>query len=194
MAISVRTRFDVFKRDEFTCGYCGRKSPDVVLEVDHIVPVALGGRDDEINLLTSCWECNRGKSAVPLSEVLTGEDPHDKAIAILEKRRQLDEYNNVLAEEYDRIEAETWNLIEFWNTEKGITGPAAQKFNKVQYRGLKALVKWCPREKIREFMELALLRGADKDLRYVYACCRNWRVERMAEKDIQKLNAGEPID
>jgi hypothetical protein len=30
MALSVRTRFEVFKRDEFTCQYCGRKSPDVV--------------------------------------------------------------------------------------------------------------------------------------------------------------------
>jgi 5-methylcytosine-specific restriction endonuclease McrA len=38
LAVSVRTRFEVFKRDDFTCQYCGRKSPDVVLEADHIVP------------------------------------------------------------------------------------------------------------------------------------------------------------
>lgn len=27
-------RFEVFKRDMFTCQYCGRKAPDVILEVD----------------------------------------------------------------------------------------------------------------------------------------------------------------
>lgn len=60
--VSQKTRFDVFKRDDFTCQYCGRKSPEVILEVDHIVPVSRGGRDNFENLTTSCRECNRGKS------------------------------------------------------------------------------------------------------------------------------------
>ena len=42
-AISVKLRFEVFKRDNFTCQYCGRKSPDVILHVDHIDPVKNGG-------------------------------------------------------------------------------------------------------------------------------------------------------
>ena len=42
-ALSQKIRFEVFKRDSFTCQYCGRKAPDVVLQVDHIVPVAKGG-------------------------------------------------------------------------------------------------------------------------------------------------------
>ena len=37
--ISKKTRFDVFKRDSFTCQYCGKSAPDVVLQVDHINPV-----------------------------------------------------------------------------------------------------------------------------------------------------------
>lgn len=36
-------------------------APDVILEVDHIVPVAEGGGNDIVNLITSCRECNRGK-------------------------------------------------------------------------------------------------------------------------------------
>ena len=36
-------RFEVFKRDSFTCQYCGVKAPDAVLQVDHIKPVAAGG-------------------------------------------------------------------------------------------------------------------------------------------------------
>ena len=34
--IGKKMRFEVFKRDKFTCQYCGRKAPDVILEVDHI--------------------------------------------------------------------------------------------------------------------------------------------------------------
>lgn len=61
-ALSQKTRFEVFKRDQFTCQYCGRKAPDVVLQVDHIVPVANGGKNDILNLVTSCVDCNSGKS------------------------------------------------------------------------------------------------------------------------------------
>jgi hypothetical protein len=54
-------RFDVLRRDEFTCQYCGRTSPSVILEIDHVVPVASGGTDNQENLITACFDCNRGK-------------------------------------------------------------------------------------------------------------------------------------
>ena len=54
-------RFDVFLRDNFTCRYCGKHPPQIKLEVDHIKPVSLGGSNDINNLVTSCYECNRGK-------------------------------------------------------------------------------------------------------------------------------------
>jgi len=58
-------RFEVLRRDGFRCQYCGRSSSDgdVILEVDHIVPVSKGGTNDLNNLITSCRECNRGKGA-----------------------------------------------------------------------------------------------------------------------------------
>ena len=49
--LSQRLRFEVFKRDSFTCQYCGRKAPDVLLEADHIEPVSKGGSDDILNLV-----------------------------------------------------------------------------------------------------------------------------------------------
>ena len=67
--ISKQVRFEVFKRDEFTCRYCGRSTPDVTLHVDHVVAVANGGTDEMDNLVTSCFECNLGKSDTPLSHV-----------------------------------------------------------------------------------------------------------------------------
>lgn len=62
-AISKKTRFAIFKRDDFTCRYCGRQSPEVRLEIDHIKPVVDGGTDEPHNLKTACFDCNRGKGA-----------------------------------------------------------------------------------------------------------------------------------
>ncbi len=77
-----KIRFEVFKRDSFTCQYCGAKAPDVVLEVDHIVPVSEGGTDELLNLVTACKACNAGKSDRKLSDN-----------SILEKQRaQLEEF------------------------------------------------------------------------------------------------------
>jgi hypothetical protein len=81
MATSKRTRFEVFKRDKFTCQYCGRSGPNVLLELDHIVPKSEGGSDDILNLVTSCADCNRGKGPKRLSD--------DTAVA--KQRRQLEE-------------------------------------------------------------------------------------------------------
>lgn len=74
MSLSKRVRFEVFKRDKFTCGYCGRRPPDVMLEADHVVPRAEGGGDELANLVTSCFDCNRGKAAVPLGDVAPAVD------------------------------------------------------------------------------------------------------------------------
>lgn len=68
-SVSKKLRFDIFKRDGFACQYCGQKPPSVVLELDHVVPVSSGGGNDEDNLLTSCFDCNRGKGAGDLAQV-----------------------------------------------------------------------------------------------------------------------------
>lgn len=53
------------KRDNFTCCNCGNSTyaePNLLLEIDHIIPVAKGGRTEENNLQILCWKCNRAKS------------------------------------------------------------------------------------------------------------------------------------
>lgn len=67
-AISKTLRFEVLKRDSFTCQYCGATAPDVLLEIDHVIPVASGGPTDILNLVTACTECNRGKRDRKLSD------------------------------------------------------------------------------------------------------------------------------
>ncbi len=62
-ALAPSVRWRVLERDGRRCGVCGRTGLErgVRLEVDHIVPVAAGGGDEEENLRTLCRECNRGK-------------------------------------------------------------------------------------------------------------------------------------
>ena len=52
-------------RDNYTCCSCGNSTiaePNLLLEIDHIVPVSKGGCTVEENLQTLCWKCNRSKS------------------------------------------------------------------------------------------------------------------------------------
>lgn len=56
-------RYEILKRDNFSCCICGRTCDDgVKLHVDHIIPVAKGGKTVRENLRTLCDECNLGKS------------------------------------------------------------------------------------------------------------------------------------
>lgn len=60
-ALSLRKRFFVLKRDQFTCVRCGASGVGVRLEVHHRFPFAKGGSDHLTNLETLCYECNRGQ-------------------------------------------------------------------------------------------------------------------------------------
>jgi len=62
---SLRLRFKVLKRDNFTCKQCGAspaKDTSVELHIDHIVPWSKGGETIIENLQTLCQKCNLGKS------------------------------------------------------------------------------------------------------------------------------------
>lgn len=63
MAVSKRLRFEILRRDNHACRYCGASAPDAPLTVDHVVPTALGGSDEASNLVTACRDCNSGKSS-----------------------------------------------------------------------------------------------------------------------------------
>jgi hypothetical protein len=71
MAVSKRTRFEVLRRDDYTCRYC--RSKENALTIDHVVPVALGGNDDPSNLVAACRDCNAGKSSATPDQALVSE-------------------------------------------------------------------------------------------------------------------------
>lgn len=88
--ISKKIRFEVFKRDSFTCQYCGSKAPDVVLHVDHIEPVKEGGTSDILNLVTACDSCNSGKGATRLSDESALKKSQKQAELLQARREQIE--------------------------------------------------------------------------------------------------------
>ncbi len=60
------TRREVFRRDNYTCQYCGRR--DVSLTVDHVIPRHLGGPHKWTNLVAACSACNHRKGGRKVEE------------------------------------------------------------------------------------------------------------------------------
>lgn len=61
-----RLREQIKRRDNYACKRCGvsvKDEPHLLLEIDHIVPLARGGMTTEDNLQTLCWKCNRSKGS-----------------------------------------------------------------------------------------------------------------------------------
>lgn len=89
-ALTKKIRFEVFKRDSFTCQYCGRKAPDVLLHVDHIEPIAKGGTSDLLNLITACIDCNSGKSDRQLSDTTVIDKQRQQLEELQERKEQIE--------------------------------------------------------------------------------------------------------
>lgn len=77
MPVSKRLRFEILRRDNHACRYCGATAPEVKLTVDHVVPSTLGGSDDPANLVAACAACNSGKSSVPADAALVADVAQD---------------------------------------------------------------------------------------------------------------------
>lgn len=119
MAVSKRTRFEVLRRDSFTCRYC--RSAENPLTVDHVVPVALGGSDDPSNLVAACKDCNAGKSSASPDDSLVA-DVHADALRHAEMIRQA--YDVMVERLKDKLEyqdefIDAWPWDEIISTWKG---------------------------------------------------------------------------
>lgn len=59
-----KLRHEILERDGYVCKNCGaslQSEPNLLLEVDHIIPISKGGMTSRDNLQTLCWRCNRAK-------------------------------------------------------------------------------------------------------------------------------------
>lgn len=62
------TRKNLYIRDNYTCGYCGKKFSLHNLNIDHIIPRSKGGKHVWENVICSCIKCNTKKGDMLLSE------------------------------------------------------------------------------------------------------------------------------
>lgn len=125
--LSKKTRFEVFKRDSFTCQYCGKSAPDVILVVDHLHPVSKGGSNDLLNLVTSCEGCNSGKSDRTLDDATVVQKQRAELEKLSERRNQLklmvqwkESLNNIVEEEIALIQSELGKFSAYKANENGI--------------------------------------------------------------------------
>jgi len=63
------SRHNIFLRDSSTCQYCGEGFSRKELNLDHVIPRSRGGRTSWVNIVTSCFRCNRRKGGHLLGEV-----------------------------------------------------------------------------------------------------------------------------
>lgn len=152
--LSKKIRFEVFKRDKFTCQYCGRMAPDVVLEVDHIKPVAEGGNDGILNLITSCRDCNRGKGKVRLSDNQEVKKQQNQMKELAEKREQMEMLMEWRTELADYENSQVTDLCEYIFT---LTGQVPNDYGRARLKKL-----------IRSFSFTEVVEAIDISFPYYY--------------------------
>jgi len=177
MSISKKLRFEVFKRDGFACQYCGKSPPRVMLELDHINPKSKKGKDDINNLITACFDCNRGKGNITLKKV-----PNSLKInleILKEKELQLQEYNEFVAIIERRIQEEIQEIDSIYNSYFDGWWLSENFCNS----SLKTFLKKLPKNEVAEAMHMACskMRGkwepndrtADSAIKYFCGICWN---------------------
>jgi 5-methylcytosine-specific restriction endonuclease McrA len=88
-------RKNLFRRDAYTCQYCGRQPGKSQLTVDHIVPQARGGETNWENCVTACKSCNQRKGKRTLAEtgmtlIRQPRQPQYVALLWTEARQEFD--------------------------------------------------------------------------------------------------------
>jgi hypothetical protein len=164
--ISTRTRFEIFKRDGFTCQYCGATPPDVVLHVDHILAVSNGGTNDHGNLATSCSRCNFGKSAVPLESVPKTLGVQAKEAA--DRADQMKAYAELIQEARDADEDALWAVAEV------IKPGASAGYSRDKCKGISNFIKKIGFAATLDAAHIASDRYGDGSRRFRYFCGICW--------------------
>jgi len=171
--IGKRARFEIFKRDNFTCQYCGAQPPSVILHVDHILAVANGGENDAENLTTACQACNLGKSAVPLSVKPQSLDA--AAEEAEEAAAQIRAHAEMVRAAREALEDVCWEVAHVLQSSAG-EGWSHDKFN-----GVKGFVKRLGFEGTLAAAYIASDRYGEGNRRFKYFCGICWNRVREAD-------------
>jgi hypothetical protein len=168
MAITKRTRFEVLRRDGYTCQYCGAKAPDVVLHIDHIMPKALGGSDSPDNLATACKDCNSGKASImPDSPLVQGlsEKAAAYALGMVDKMTRIRATVDTF-EDYLELFTDRWNSWVVTATQAPIKLPADHELSIYRWHAMGIPLRLIEMS-IPKAMMRPGLRGPDAEFSYM---------------------------
>ena len=184
MAVSKRLRFEVLRRDNHTCQYCGEKAPDVTLHVDHVKPKTLGGTDGPDNLVAACKDCNAGKA----STILGSEHAQQIASRNIEWEEQAQELSAALRGTLERDQQYVEDFENEWSENAKCAEVPA-----VWPAGYRASVfKWAGMGYPMEALELAVgaaysARHVADDDRFTYLAGIVWKQIREAQVSLERV-------
>ncbi|MFG2328295.1 HNH endonuclease [Streptomyces sp. NPDC048604] len=194
MAVSKRLRYEILRRDNHTCRYCGATAPGVPLRVDHVVPKALGGTDTPDNLVTSCEPCNSGKSSVPPDAATVADVARDTVRWSVAWKQAAEEERLSSATRAART-AEVMEV--FTRSVTARYGVAPHLPQDAEASVVRWLELGLPQEKIVELIAYTVGRTAvapDNKWRYLAGCC--WSALKGIEQRTRAilLNQGEATE
>ncbi len=178
MAVTKRTRFEVLRRDNYTCRYC--RNTENPLTIDHVIPVSLGGADDPANLVACCIDCNAGKaSSAPDSSLVAQVDADALRWAAAMKRAS--EYaaanRKAIATTMEHFREHVWNS---WKYDSGKTVPLPDDWQEAIRRNIESgLTMDDLAEAVRLTMTKPWVRS--DEFRYFMGVTKNMIADRIAE-------------
>jgi hypothetical protein len=177
MAVSKRLRYEILSRDGEACCKCGRRPPDVELQVDHVIPVALGGSDEPSNLQTLCKECNSGKSSVPPDAPLVAQ-VSSQAVAMAEALQIVAKERAANRKRASKIHGAFYEEWHAWTNRYGdhehLPGTWKSNVDQLLDAGLTI-------DDLIELVEVAMNAKAKDTWKYFCGCC--WR---RLKQDVEK--------
>jgi len=107
----VYSRKNIFKRDRFTCMYCGIQPGPEELTIDHIIPRSKGGTGTWENSVLACIECNKKKADMTPEQAgmklrKVPKKPTWKTLAHVHPKQRLESWEQFLGRAYWEVELE----------------------------------------------------------------------------------------
>lgn len=176
MTVTKRLRYEILRRDNHTCRYCGGIAPEAVLTIDHVLPTALGGSDGPDNLVAACKDCNAGKAASnpddPLIEQVSADAVRwARAVEAAAIEASLDFVQLQETREIFDSAWQGWTHKDRQGNSSVLPRPKnwADSIDMFGARGL-------PPELLEECVRITMARkGVDLDQRFTYFCGVAWK-------------------
>lgn len=197
MAVSKRLRFEILRRDNHKCRYCGAQPAESELQIDHVTPVSLGGSDDPSNLAAACKDCNAGKTSSNPDAPLVANVSDDalrwaRAMEIVAQGRAVERMER--RERYDLFESH-WNRWTFrgkWQSsgeyeKRTIPLPGGWRGSIDQF-----LNAGLEMEDLTELIDVAMGSNSNDEWKYFCGCC--WKQVRQSQEHAARIVAQEGSD